>query len=293
MRCWPGTPDRQGATSPEDRPVSTRASETSRQRLLDDITRLIARHRVLDDLAHRQDTGRREVIEDLQRRQNVVDLQRHVRDLHPADLAYVLESLPRDSRRLIWDDLAVAQAADVLLERQGMAELEIMLPILWSEGVATGRLSVARFVDAFFSRFPEFQKPARHSKWKEANLSATLRGWKRFAAAEEWLAKNPERQASAGPVAIDPAIVRAQAANQQPFATFPQEQLAHSTHRLRKRVDVQGRAVKMGQIARVLVNGPGIAGISIVLQCSLRLGTVAYTSVVYLIPWAKELKRLD
>ncbi len=116
MRCWPGTPDRQGATSPEDRPVSTRASETSRQRLLDDITRLIARHRVLDDLAHRQDTGRREVIEDLQRRQNVVDLQRHVRDLHPADLAYVLESLPRDSRRLIWDDLAVAQAADVLLE---------------------------------------------------------------------------------------------------------------------------------------------------------------------------------
>lgn len=31
--------------------------------------------------------------------------------------------------------------------RQGMAELEIMLPMLWSEGVAKGRLSVARFVD--------------------------------------------------------------------------------------------------------------------------------------------------
>lgn len=36
------------------------------------------------------------------------------------------------------------KAADL---RQGMAELEIMLPILWSEGVAKGRLSVARFVD--------------------------------------------------------------------------------------------------------------------------------------------------
>lgn len=31
--------------------------------------------------------------------------------------------------------------------RQGMAELETMLPVLWSEGVATGRISIARFVD--------------------------------------------------------------------------------------------------------------------------------------------------
>src|SRR6476661_2697707 len=29
---------------------------------------------------------------------------------------------------------------------------------------------VAAFVDAFFAKFSEFQKPARHSKWKEANL---------------------------------------------------------------------------------------------------------------------------
>lgn len=31
--------------------------------------------------------------------------------------------------------------------RQGMAELETMLPVLWSEGVATGKISVSRFVD--------------------------------------------------------------------------------------------------------------------------------------------------
>lgn len=31
--------------------------------------------------------------------------------------------------------------------RQGMAELETMLPVLWSQGVATGKLSVARFVE--------------------------------------------------------------------------------------------------------------------------------------------------
>lgn len=31
--------------------------------------------------------------------------------------------------------------------RQGMAELEVLMPVLWSEGVITGRLSIARFVE--------------------------------------------------------------------------------------------------------------------------------------------------
>ena len=52
---------------------------------------------------------------------------------------------------------------------------------------------VSLFIDAFFTKFPEFQKPPRHVKWKETNLSATLRGWKRFPAAEEWLAKTPQK----------------------------------------------------------------------------------------------------
>lgn len=46
---------------------------------------------------------------------------------------------------------------------------------------------VARFVDAFFSRFPEFLKAPRHAKWKEVNLAARLPGWTRFPAAENWL----------------------------------------------------------------------------------------------------------
>jgi uncharacterized protein len=49
---------------------------------------------------------------------------------------------------------------------------------------------IARFVEAFFPRLEEFHKKPRHPKWKEANLAATVPGWKRFEAAEEWLAKN-------------------------------------------------------------------------------------------------------
>jgi TRAP transporter TAXI family solute receptor len=84
---------------------------------------------------------------------------------------------------------------------------------------------VALFTDAFFSKFAEFQKPARHSKWREANLASTLRGWKRFPAAEEWLAKNPDKQAAAVPVQVDPAIARAQAARAAPNDPAEQERL--------------------------------------------------------------------
>lgn len=92
-----------------------RTSE-ERQRIIEDIQRLLDRHRVLDDLARRQRTGRRAVIEDLQHRQNAADIQRRVRVLHPADLAFVLESLPVADRRIIWADMDDALAAGALLE---------------------------------------------------------------------------------------------------------------------------------------------------------------------------------
>ena len=44
-----------------------------------------------------------------------------------------------------------------------------------------------KFVNAFFSKFDEFHKPPRHPLWKEVNLGATIPGWTRYAAAEEWL----------------------------------------------------------------------------------------------------------
>ncbi len=46
---------------------------------------------------------------------------------------------------------------------------------------------LAKFVDAFFTRFPEIQKPPRHPRWKNVNLAATMDGWTRFQPAQEWL----------------------------------------------------------------------------------------------------------
>jgi TRAP-type uncharacterized transport system substrate-binding protein len=46
---------------------------------------------------------------------------------------------------------------------------------------------VAKFVDAFFSRIGEFDKPPRNPKWREASISARVPGWERFKAAQDWL----------------------------------------------------------------------------------------------------------
>lgn len=59
---------------------------------------------------------------------------------------------------------------------------------------------VARFVDAFFSKFQQFLQPPRHPKWREVNLAAQVPGWQRFPAAQEWLQRAPSQASLATPV---------------------------------------------------------------------------------------------
>jgi len=46
---------------------------------------------------------------------------------------------------------------------------------------------LALFVDAFFTKFPTFQNPPFHPKWKEVSLAAPLPDWQRLPVAEQWL----------------------------------------------------------------------------------------------------------
>jgi magnesium transporter len=96
--------------------MSTRNREADLRQTLEEITRLFERHRVLEELAHRQEAPNRELIEQLQHRQNMAEMHRRVRLLHPADLAFVLESLPRDERVRIWAEAGPEQAAEALVE---------------------------------------------------------------------------------------------------------------------------------------------------------------------------------
>ncbi len=69
----------------------------------------------------------------------------------------------------------------------------VLIAYNWPEGSDRYR-RIQAFVDNFFPKLAEFQKPPRHPKWKETNLSATLPGWTRFKGAEEWLNRQPLAQ---------------------------------------------------------------------------------------------------
>ncbi len=51
---------------------------------------------------------------------------------------------------------------------------------------------IEKFVAAFFPQLAKLQMPPHHPKWRELNIAATLPGWTRFAAAEDWLRQNRE-----------------------------------------------------------------------------------------------------
>lgn len=84
---------------------------------------------------------------------------------------------------------------------------------------------VAKLTEAFLDKFEEFRKPPRHAKWRETNLAAPVKGWKRFAAAQEWLDRNASRAGQTSSLRIDPALARAQAARAAPNDAAEQERL--------------------------------------------------------------------
>jgi magnesium transporter len=96
--------------------MSNRRRDADLRQTSTEVKDLLERYRALEEWAHRQETPNRDLVEQLQRRQNLADLQRRVRVLHPADLAFLLESLPRDDRTLVWLEADPQQAAEALVE---------------------------------------------------------------------------------------------------------------------------------------------------------------------------------
>ena len=96
--------------------MTTLQPEASLEQSLDEVTRLLDRHRVLEALTHRQEGPKRDLLESLQHRQNLVELHKRLRAMHPADVAFVLEALPPDDRATVWDQIPSDRAGLVFVE---------------------------------------------------------------------------------------------------------------------------------------------------------------------------------
>jgi magnesium transporter len=91
-------------------------SDARLQQSLDEVTRLLEKHRVLETLTHRQEGPKRDLLENLQHRQNIAELQRRLRTMHAADVAFVLEALPPLDRVTVWEQLDPERAGLVFVE---------------------------------------------------------------------------------------------------------------------------------------------------------------------------------
>lgn len=96
--------------------VEAKKPQESLQDRLSQVIDLLHRHKVVEDLTHRQEGHHQDRVEHLVHRQNLVELQRKLDELHPADIAYILEALPLDDRLTVWQLVKAERDGDILLE---------------------------------------------------------------------------------------------------------------------------------------------------------------------------------
>jgi magnesium transporter len=95
--------------------VESRSPHATLQNQLARIGELLRRQRQVEELA-REHGEHSDLVDDLVRRQTVGELQSGIDQLHPADIAYILEALPPEERLEIWNLVKADRDGEILLE---------------------------------------------------------------------------------------------------------------------------------------------------------------------------------
>jgi magnesium transporter len=90
--------------------------QESVQEALQQIIELLDKQQLVEELVRRQEGPRQDLVESLVHKQHLVELQKKLDSLHPADIAYVLEALPRAQRLRVWDMVKADRDGEILLE---------------------------------------------------------------------------------------------------------------------------------------------------------------------------------
>jgi len=103
--------------------IPRRLDPEDAQQALQKLQAILKRQEVVEALAHRQyeDDERSNLLEGMLHRQHENEIRSIINDLHPADIAFILESLPVQARQAIWQLVDAEHDADVLLEVEDWA----------------------------------------------------------------------------------------------------------------------------------------------------------------------------
>ncbi|CAG7857878.1 hypothetical protein MCAMS1_02864 [biofilm metagenome] len=86
------------------------------QHQLEAVITLLEKQELENSLVRKSTSSHHDLEEALVNKQHEVRLQELLSDLHPADIAFILESLPLDQRKLVWDSIKADRDGQILLE---------------------------------------------------------------------------------------------------------------------------------------------------------------------------------
>ncbi len=97
--------------------AETEEIRSSVQESLEQVIELLRKHDLAATSApHREEGARRELVETLVHTLHLAELQKLLDELHPADIAYILEALPVEQRLIVWDLVKADREGEILLE---------------------------------------------------------------------------------------------------------------------------------------------------------------------------------
>ncbi len=107
-------PDKLPTDIPAEPREDTRQEDFAQH--LRDIRELFVRQKRVEELVHRQDMPRHELVEQIVHNEHLAKLAQKLEQLHAADIAYILEALPLNERLMVWDLVKAERDGEILIE---------------------------------------------------------------------------------------------------------------------------------------------------------------------------------
>ncbi|WP_027468525.1 magnesium transporter [Deefgea rivuli] len=128
--------------------VMNRKPQESLQDSLQQVTRLLERHKLVEGMVHKQEGPKHDLVEQLVHRQNLAELENKLANLHPADIAYILEALPPVDRLTVWGLVDADDDGEILLEVSDAVRESLLADMAPHEMVAAaGQLDTDELAD--------------------------------------------------------------------------------------------------------------------------------------------------
>jgi magnesium transporter len=86
------------------------------QQNLREVQELLLRQKLVEDLVHRQEMPKHDLVQQLVHKQHLTELRAKLERLHPADIAFILDALPLDERLAVWELVKADRDGEILLE---------------------------------------------------------------------------------------------------------------------------------------------------------------------------------